>query len=153
MFLLILEASLVGPFPLAKSVARIEWNVPPLYLPHCSVQSEGRSMENSATCPTLVAADAGCAPSSPHLNVLPSSQTKWIFEPAGGGIERYYIRLQVSLKPRCLHFEPEYNPDRCCLPLVYSVLPADPNSIKLQPQLSGHRNRLQRNPDATGHEE
>ena len=66
------------------------------------LQSKGRSKEASANklspaaCPALIGADAGCGPSDPGLVVTRSPTSKWIFEPAGGGVFRYYIRMHVS---------------------------------------------------------
>ena len=60
------------------------------------IKSKGRMAENNATCATDVAADPACGPSSPKLALNPGPNSKWRFEPAGGGIMRYYIRQDVS---------------------------------------------------------
>ena len=65
-------------------------------LPAAMLQSEGRANESVAGCPTYVSAASGCGTSLPSLAVAPSPDTKWIFEPAGGSILRYYIRMNVS---------------------------------------------------------
>ena len=60
-----------------------------------TVQSVGRS-EESATCKSYVGDVSSCsASSSPLLALAPSTATKWLFVPAGGGIQRFYIRMQV----------------------------------------------------------
>jgi hypothetical protein len=43
-----------------------------------------------------VSANAGCGYSWPTLARAPSLDTKWIFDPAPGGIFKWYIRISVS---------------------------------------------------------
>ena len=62
--------------------------------PH--LQSYGRGLEKNATCPTYIAATAGCGTSWPTLARAPSAVTKWTFEPAPGGVFKWFIRMSVS---------------------------------------------------------
>ena len=69
---------------------------PPPHLNPAPPQSYGRSQERNASCPTYVSANAGCGFSWPTLARAPSPDTKWIFDPAPGGIYKWYIRMSVS---------------------------------------------------------
>ena len=62
----------------------------------CPPQSYGRGQERNASCPTYISANAGCGYSWPTLARAPSLDTKWIFDPAPGGIFKWYIRMSVS---------------------------------------------------------
>ena len=65
-----------------------------------ALQSYGRTQERSATCKTYITANGGCGTSWPTLAGVPSSDTKWTFDPVpGGSIYRWYIRMSVSRAP------------------------------------------------------
>ena len=68
-----------------------------------NIKSKGRMAENNATCPADIAADPGCAPSAPYLALNPGPNSKWRFEPAGGGAMRYYISQDVSVRAIAMH--------------------------------------------------
>ena len=70
-----------------------------------ALQSYGRTQERSATCKTYITANGGCGTSWPTLAGVPSSDTKWTFDPVpGGSIYRWYIRMSVSHRhSACLH--------------------------------------------------
>ena len=80
-------------------------------------QSYGRSQERDATCPTYISANSGCGLSWPTLASSPSPDSKWIFDPAPGGIFKWYIRMSVSMASAacscCLH-----SALQCCVGLV-----------------------------------
>ena len=69
--------------------------------PRCySLQSVGRVNEASAistACPPYVESPSGCGYDSPFLGATDSAKTDWLFQPAGGGKYRFYIRSYVRI--------------------------------------------------------
>ena len=127
------------------------------------LQSSGRSSSSTATCPTRIAADAGCAASRPSLALASGPNTKWTFVPAGGASDRYYILLSVSsnsfaaaqgqlLQLRGARRMPasgraSHPPApllRSTFPITPLPPPAVPRGRQMQPELPGHgRGQLQ----------
>ena len=71
---------------------------PPPPDPPLRMQSHGRALA-VPTCKQYIIGDAGCAASFPTLALTSGADTKWIFEPAGNGDRRYFIRMNVSFRP------------------------------------------------------
>ena len=72
--------------------------------PPPSLQSVGRANEVMAssgaftgtTCPSYVECPGGCGYATPFLGASDTAATDWVFQPAGGGKFRYYIRSRVG---------------------------------------------------------
>ena len=86
----------VHPAPQCASTMRHPLPPPTSPSQRCPPQSYGRGQERNASCPTYISANAGCGYSWPTLARAPSLDTKWIFDPAPGGIFKWYIRMSVS---------------------------------------------------------
>ena len=71
----------------AAATAQLSMLIPPPTPP----QSVGRG----GACDSRIGGTLGCDYDSPTPAGPTSPATKWIFEPAGGAIDRYYIRMAV----------------------------------------------------------